>query len=237
MFTRVNLLQSTSSTILSSLIAPVSLCGSNTTQVLWDYLIAEFFFPSSVLLNIVFWTICEYDFVPLISPSAHLAGQQRLCPLPNDPPPTIATTMHSLFTHLDSTSSFYPVLTRTLPLPTTPPLGKIWRLNVRWAFPFSIFFLDSPGLGSSRAWGQRRRGICNLVIEITNTERGSSLLCLVFIGVQQKSQWVNQHPIGVLCSANQPLAIFCYYFHFWQLQKQQKLFFYIALFFKCAAQT
>lgn len=88
----LNLLLSTSSTILSSPIGPVSLCGSHTTQVLWDYLIAEFCFPPSVLLIIVFWTICEYDFVPLISPSAHLAGQQRLCPLPNDPPPTIATT-------------------------------------------------------------------------------------------------------------------------------------------------
>lgn len=118
---------------------------------------AEFCFPPSVLLNIVFWTICEYDFVPLISPSAHLAGQQRLRPLPNDPPTLFP--IHTprlnlvLLPCLDTNTAPTPLL------PTTPPLCKIWHLNVRWAFLFSFFFfLDSSGPGSSRTWGQRHWG-------------------------------------------------------------------------------
>lgn len=60
-----------------------SLCVPQTQpKLLWGYLIAEFCSPRSLLLNIVFWTICENNFVPVISPSALSAGQQRLLPLP-----------------------------------------------------------------------------------------------------------------------------------------------------------
>lgn len=58
----------------------VCVCVPNT--VLWGYLIARVCFPRSLLLNIVSRTICENDFVPIISPSALSAGQQRLLPLP-----------------------------------------------------------------------------------------------------------------------------------------------------------
>lgn len=107
--------------ILYSHLHLLSVCTPIT--VLRGYLRARVCFPPSLVLNIAFRTICENDFVPIISPSALSAGQQRLLPPPAlmTPPPQFS--IHTLNCSLSFSVPWHQHCFHPQP---EPPEGGIW---------------------------------------------------------------------------------------------------------------